>query len=221
MNVQQKNKRTGYIILLVLGLLIFWRYSYFIFVPDIFAKVEAVPKKNLSADVIAGLSIKADTIKNNFDGGIRTIHSPFKKDSLNKTKVEQKPDLFNLAFVNVITSAEFGWKREFQDYYDDGGIVTSNNKYLVVLLNRGTDYDFEDSINVLSGSSGPPPTIYLLYNTSKIHYSDIYFLDRKTGKTAQHFKFHDALEAAFYNVKDNTFYFRFTNEEIYYRYRLE
>ena len=215
MGIQKKNKKKGYIILLLIGLLILWRYSYFIFVPDVYSKFETVYKKDLPANIITGLLIESDTIPDNDPDGQSIAESPFKEDHLKQVTVEQNPDIFGMADINIVTSSEFGWKRKFSDYYGAGGIVASSNKYWIVQLDRQSDFRVDD-LNVLSGSSGASPLIYIFYNTSKIGYRDIYFLDRKTGATAKQFRFQGGLRSAFYS--DNTFYFRFGDKDVYYRY---
>lgn len=215
----KKNRRTGYIILLVLGLLIFWRYSYFIFVPDVYTKFSAIYKKDLPANVLKGLIIESDTIPDSSSGGQTILPSPFKNYNLKQVKIEQKPDIPNMAKINIVTSLEFGWKRTFSDYYGAGGMVASSNKYWVIQLNRKSDFRLDNFLNVMNGSSGASPMIYMFYNTSKIGYRDIYFLDRKTGEIVKRFRFQGGLRSAFYN--DNMFYFRFRNKEGYYNYKLE
>ncbi|RAJ37155.1 hypothetical protein [Pedobacter cryoconitis] len=209
------------IIFSILGLLVFWRYSYFILVPNVSDAMESVSKKNISPGIINGLSIDRDTIKNIDPDGQYLPPDAFKDKSLTKVKVERRLDFAGLAKVNTVTSSEFSWKREFSDYYGMGGIISSSDKYLVILLNRKSGFDFDESINVLSGYSGPPATIYLFYNTSKIGYDDIYILNRKTGKTVKRYRSDLVFFRSFYNNTDDTFYFRFSDKIIYRRLKLD
>ena len=204
--------RKRFIILLsIISVLLFWRYSYFIFVPNITSLPQAT-NKQVSPAIIKALFVHRDTdttVILRMSLGIKTDSTILSYKS--KSRGEEYGDPF------WFTSPKYGWTRTFDDYYKYGSPEAENESYVVLYFSRGPDWN-PDSW------SGPTFMLNFKFNRAKINWDDIYIINLKTGATFKHFRedsHKTLLLKACYDAATNAFYFRFYEQKNYYYLKLK
>lgn len=215
---QKGSSRKFYIFLGIVVLFIVLRYSYFVFTRSI-TSLEEVSKKELPVQLKRDLAIPDVETYGDRDEKYMSLNADTSK-KLPYLKINKSQDGTGYAYIVALYSSEYKWTRKFNDYYFGGFLLASSPEYLVIELNRQSDVDMEDYLNVMHGYSGPPPIVYFFYNMAKANINDILVLERKTGKTIKHYRADNSISRTKYSAADHSFYFEFGKRGPYRRVEL-
>jgi hypothetical protein len=184
----------GIILLVLVLVFVFWRRSYFMFTPNL-KTLDVVELSELDENTVLNLKTYSEIR----DGEYYWEDTPWLgyKDTLYFLEKKVKKGAIYGGTAFAYTSKEYGWKKKFNDYYAYfngrmGGEVAYNDRYVVFFFERGEEW------YLLKTSPGaffqtfnhdePSILIYLLFNTAKIGWNDLFIVDRKTGKIKEKFR---------------------------------
>jgi len=178
-------------LILALGLLLFWRYSFYVFITDL-DTLSNVPVNQLSPLLKAKLTIPEDRLVATHISVGDSIRIYAKIDT---NLVDIKIDTSDQNQISneakfTYTSKTHRWKISLDEFYFSCTLVAANNKMLLVYCSRAEIWDpTKQCPGSPMGCGGPFFWVNLMVNTARDHWNDYYLINRNTGSILKRFRY--------------------------------
>ena len=180
-----------FIFISVILILILWRYSFLLFIPNL-TSLPQLSKKQVSPLISKILFLPTDTNKKY---GIIDSFT-----TLDELKIDTVEGHISDEAAYVFKSP-YGWSRRFDNYYGGYIILAASSDYFLVTFVHASRWDPGSLV-------GPTILLNFQVNTSILKWKDLFVINRKTGAIFKHFRFEKGLEKAYYDSTSREFYLR-------------